>query len=241
VTTPTEPPPPPSTNRRALGCLLEILETVVLTAILFVVIQNFVAQPFQVQQVSMRNTIQDGQYVLVDRLTPHFDPYHRGDIIVFTPPTNVEAPGGQPFIKRVIGVGGDTIELRDGKVYVNGIELDESSYVFTVNGEAQATGPLNGTSQWRIAPDELFVMGDHRAQSSDSRVFGPIKVSSVIGRAWLRYWPLADFGVLPTAKHPELLTPAPGASIAPSAGPSQSPTKRPAASPTKRPAKSPKP
>jgi signal peptidase I len=239
VTIPTEPPPP-TPQRRALGCLIEIIETVVLTAILFVIIQNFVAQPFQVQQVSMLNTIQDGQYVLVDRLTPRFDGYHRGDIIVFTPPDNIESPGGKPFIKRVIGVAGDVVELRDGKVYVNGTALDEP-YVYSVDGEAQATGPLNGTSQWTIGPGELFVMGDHRAQSSDSRFFGPIQVSSVIGRAWLRYWPLAAFGILPTAKHPELQSPAPGASIAPSAGPSPSPTKRPAASPTKRPAKSPKP
>jgi signal peptidase I len=241
VTIPTEPPPSPTSGRRALGCLVEIVETVILTAILFWVIQNFVAQPFQVQQVSMRDTIQDGQYVLVDRLTPRFDGYHRGDIIVFTPPDNAESPGGKPFIKRVIGVGGDVVELRDGKVFVNGTELDEASYVYTVDGEAQATVPLNGQSQWTIAPGELFVMGDHRGASSDSRVFGPIQVSSVIGRAWIRYWPLQDFEVLPTAGHPELQSPAPGASIAPSAKPSASPTKRPAASPTKRPAKSPKP
>jgi signal peptidase I len=240
VTIPTEPPPPTS-RRRALGCLLEIVETVVLTAILFLIIQNFVAQPFQVQQVSMRNTIQDSQYVLVDRLTPRFDGYHRGDIIVFTPPDNEEVPGGKPFIKRVIGVGGDTIVLRDGKVFINGIQLDETAYVNSVDGEVQTTGPLNGTAQWTIAPDELFVMGDHREASSDSRAFGPIKLSSVIGRAWLRYWPLGTFGVLPTASYPELVGSSPGASSAPSARPSPSPTKRPAASPTKRPAKSPKP
>src|SRR5258705_2746005 len=116
-------PSPASTNRRALGCLLEIVQTVVLTPILFLEIQSFVAQPFQVQQFSMQNTIQDRQFVLVDRLTPRFDGYHRGDIIVFTPPANAESPDEKPFIKRVIGIAGDTIEIRDGSVFVDGVKL----------------------------------------------------------------------------------------------------------------------
>src|SRR6185369_2679209 len=101
--TPT-PPAPPSTNRRALGCLVEIVETVVLTLILFWFIQSFVAQPFQVKQFSMQDTIQNEQFVLVDRLTPRFHGYHRGDIIVFNPPENTETGREDPFIKRVIGI-----------------------------------------------------------------------------------------------------------------------------------------
>jgi signal peptidase I len=229
--------PSPSTNRRALGCLLEILETVVLTLILFWVIQSFVAQPFQVQQFSMQNTIQDRQFVLVDRLTPHFDAYHRGDIIVFTPPQAVEeSPDQKPFIKRVIGVAGDTVDIHDGKVFVNGIELDEP-YVYSVDGKAQPTVPEDDTHTWTIALGHLFVMGDHRARSSDSRVFGPIAVDKVIGRAWLRYWPLEDIGVLPTDQHPELASPSPSASAGPSTKPSASPKKTP--KPTKRPTATP--
>jgi signal peptidase I len=230
-------PKPPSTNRRALGCLLEIVETVVLTLILFWVIQSFVAQPFQVQQFSMQNTIQDRQFVLVDRLTPHFDPYHRGDIVVFTPPANAESPDQKPFIKRVIGVASDKVDIRDGKVFVNGIQLDEP-YVFAVDGKAQPTVPEGDAASWTIGPGELFVMGDHRARSSDSRVFGAIKVDSVIGRAWLRYWPLEDIGVLPTDRHPELASPTPSPSAGPSAKPSTTPRKTP--KPTKRPTATPR-
>jgi signal peptidase I len=232
------PPSPPSSGRRALGCVLEIVETLVLTLILFWVIQSFVAQPFQVQQVSMMNTIQDGQFVLVDRLTPRFDPYHRGDIVVFTPPlANPESPNQQPFIKRVIGVAGDKVELRDGAVYVNGIALDEP-YVFEVDGKPHATTPEDGQSSWTIAAGELFVMGDHRAQSDDSRAFGPIEVSAVIGRAWLRYWPLAEFGVLPTDGHPELASPSPSPSA--SAKPPPKPSAKPA-KPTPKPTRTPRP
>jgi signal peptidase I len=231
---PTQPPAAPPASRRALGCVLEIVETLVLTLILFWVIQSFVAQPFQVQQFSMQNTIQDRQFVLVDRLTPRFDPYHRGDIVVFTPPISVdESPDRKPFIKRVIGVAGDTVDIHDGKVFVNGTELDESSYVYSVDGVAQPTLPEDESHTWTIEPGWLFVMGDHRARSSDSRVFGQIEVDSVIGRAWLRYWPLEDIGVLPTSQHPELASPSAEASAEPSTQPSASPSKTPKA--TKKP------
>ena len=233
---PASPGPAPKRSRRALGCVLEIVETLVLTLVLFWVIQSFVAQPFQVQQVSMLDTIQDGQYVLVDRLTPRFDPYHRGDIVVFNPPVNSESPG-KPFIKRVIGIAGDTVELRDGAVFVNKVALDEP-YVFEVDGEAQPTTPEDGQVSWSVPAGMLFVMGDHRALSTDSRSFGPIATDDVIGRAWLRYWPLDAFGVLPTDRHPELASPSPrpSASVKPPAKPSAKPVKA-----TPKPARTPKP
>jgi signal peptidase I len=191
-------------QRRAFGCLIEAVETVVLTAIIFFVLQTFVAQPFQVEQVSMRNTIQPSQYVLVDKLTPRFDGYHRGDIIVFQPPDNTELGAGKPYIKRIVGVAGDTIQIKkDGNVYVNGTKLDEP-YLYAEDGKAQPTQPHGTETSWQVPDGDLFVMGDHREQSQDSRDFGPITVSSVLGRAWLRYWPAAAFGVLPTDAHTEL-------------------------------------
>jgi signal peptidase I len=193
------------TRRPALGCLFEIVETLVLTLIIFFVIQTFVAQPYKVQQQSMEHTLEPDQYVLVDKLTPRFDTYKRGDIVVFTPPEDWVQEDGTPFIKRVIGLGGDTVEIRDGDVFINGTEIDEE-YVFASEpgDPPQPTTVPGDEHRWVIPTDELFLLGDHRAASADSRTFGPVPAVQVIGRAWLRYWPIDVFGILKTPTYPEL-------------------------------------
>ncbi len=196
-------------KRPALGCLFEVVETLVLTLIIFLVIQTFIAQPYRVEQQSMERTLEPDQYVLVDKLTPRFDTYKHGDIVVFNPPADWIQPDGTPFIKRVIGIGGDTVEIKDdGFVYINGVQLKEP-YVYQEDGLPQPTVSSTDPPRWEIPDGELFVMGDHREKSSDSRTFGPIENGDVIGRAWLRYWPFDAFGILPTPTHPELQTSAP--------------------------------
>jgi signal peptidase I len=195
-------------QRPALGCLFEVVETLVLTVVIFLGIQTFVAQPYKVQQGSMETTLLPDQYVLVDKLTPRWSTYNRGDIVVFDPPANWTEATGVPFIKRVIGLPDDHVQLRDGAVYVNGTKLDEP-YVFTEDTIRQTTDPTpGGPSEWLVPQDQLFVMGDHRQNSSDSRTFGPIEVSHVIGRAWLRYWPVDTFGTLAKPTYPAI-SPAP--------------------------------
>jgi signal peptidase I len=191
-------------QRPALGCLFEVVETLVLTVVIFLGIQTFVAQPYKVQQGSMENTLLPDQYVLVDKLTPRWAAYQRGDIVVFDPPETWSSGGGVPFIKRVIGLPGDRVELRDGKVFVNDVALTEP-YIFENNGIPQTTDPApGGPNEWLVPTGDLLVMGDHRQDSADSRSFGFVEVKHVIGRAWLRYWPFDTFGILPTPGHPEL-------------------------------------
>ena len=199
-------------SKRPLGCLFEVIETLVLTAVIYLVINTFIASPYRVQQQSMEHTLEPDQYILVDKLSPRFDRYKTGDIVVFQPPQQYQQPEGVPYIKRVIGVGGDKVEIRDdGFVYVNGHKLDEGSYIFKdEDGNPQPTVPPNPNQKtWAVPQGDLFVLGDHRMSSADSRVFGPIKLDSVIGRAWLRYWPFSTFGILPTPPHPELSPAAP--------------------------------
>lgn len=196
----TAAPPPaedrPSGRRQALRLGLELVETLVLTALLFLGIHTFVAQPYQIQQTSMETTLLHGQYVLVDKLTPRWAVYQRGDIVVFDAPETWD-PGsrGVPYIKRVVGLPGDVVELRDGLVYVNGTELDEP-YRYQSDGVPQSTEPQSGETRWTVPDGSLFLLGDHRSNSADSRSFGPIEIAHVIGRAWIRYWPLDTFGIL---------------------------------------------
>ena len=134
-----------SAARRGAGCLLEIAETIVLTLVIYLLIHNFVAQPFEVEQNSMIATIQPGDYVLIDKLTPRWNDYERGDIVVFQPPDGYEQ-GGVPFIKRVIGLPGETVRLENGSVFVTqpgGVEvrIDEPYLVTGTDGRPAPTLP----------------------------------------------------------------------------------------------------
>ena len=164
------------------------METLIGTLVMFFLLQTFVGRTYAVEQTSMQPTLEADQRLIVDRLTPHIDPHKPGDIIVFDAPAfaALEAPA----IKRVIAVEGSVVELVDGRVTVDGRALDEP---YTYGGEPTLAA---GQTRWVVPPGHLFVLGDHRAVSIDSRAFGPIPLSSVIGRAWLRFLPLEDATVL---------------------------------------------
>jgi len=188
--------------------VFEILETLVLTLVIFWVIQSFVAQPYQVKQNSMERTLEPGQYVLVDKLSPRWDRYDRGDVVVFSPPPSWTTDD-TPFIKRVIGLAGDQVEIRDGTVYVNGDPLEEPYTYRNAAGVNEPTSTSPDQTRWQVPAGQVFVMGDHRQRSADSRVFGPIDVERVIGRAVLRYWPLDTITILQTPTYPGVAATAP--------------------------------
>jgi signal peptidase I len=184
--------------RGARGCLIEIATTLLLTIAIFWLVQTFVAQPFQVKQQSMQTTLQPEEYVLVDKLTPRFSPFARGDIVVFDPvrregscdsgPSRVRESDGTPYIKRVIGEPGDIVALREERVAVNGQPLVEP-YV-----DGASTDPIDEQSEWVVPADRLFVLGDNRQNSIDSRseTVGLVCVRDIVGRAWVRYWPITE-------------------------------------------------
>jgi signal peptidase I len=212
-------------GNRAVRSLTAIAEALFLTLAIYFVTQTFVVQPFRVLQESMFPTFHPGDYVLVDKLTPRFDGYSRGDVVVFNPVTRatcdgpvVSAEGPEPFIKRVMGVPNDKVELREGSVWINGHQLDEP-YV-----HGKKTDPLTDTASWVVPPDRLFVMGDNRGDSTDSRAFGPICQLDIIGRGWLRYWPFDQFGIIGTPQYPGV-PPASGSITVLEPAPSQYPKK----------------
>jgi len=200
------------------GSFLRELPVLVLIAfVLALLIKALLVQAFWIPSESMERTLLINDRVLVNKVVYHFRDVHRGDIVVFNgdgtgfqshesviaPPTNafsrfvrgtqnllgLGAPSDKDFIKRVIGVGGDTVSCCDseGRVMVNGKALDEP-YVF--ENDNQPFGPV------KVPDGQLWVMGDHRSASSDSRANGTIPTSAVVGRAFVRVWPLSRFGFL---------------------------------------------
>lgn len=187
-------------RRRLIGLGRDILETVVMSVLLVVLMNTFVARTYAIEQWSMEDTLHVGQSISVDELTPRFGGYHRGDIVVFQAPDPYDAMENHiPVIKRIIGVAGDRVVIRNGHVEVNGIVLDEP-YVY----EQQPTIATGKASAWTVPDGCIFVLGDHREVSMDSRIFGLVPLDRVIGRAWLRYLPLDSFGVLQSPSYPNL-------------------------------------
>jgi signal peptidase I len=207
---------------RGFGCVLEIIETLVLTLVIYLLIHNFVAQPFEVEQNSMVPTVNPGEYVLIDKISPRFADYQRGDIVVFQPPSGY-GQGGVPFIKRVIGLPGDTVSLSNGAVFVTApggdpVRLQEPYVIRGADGAAAPTLPKGpeGSSSWTVPDGSYFVMGDNRPASQDSRFFGPVKRDLIVGRAWARYFPLDRIGIVQRPDYPGL--PAESGALLPAGG-----------------------
>jgi signal peptidase I len=195
----------PRRRSRAVDAIVEIVTTVGLAVVLYLAITTFVVQTFRVEQQSMIDTLQPGQHLLIDKLTPRFDEYSRGDIIVFHPKGERDQT---PFIKRVIGLGGEHVEIREGAVWIDGVRLEEDDYTYVdpATGQNQPTLATGQSSEWDVPAGSLFVLGDHRGGSTDSRraSVGLVDVDDVVGRAWLRFFPLDSLGIIQTPTYPEL-------------------------------------
>lgn len=170
--------------------LFDILESIVVALAIFVVIYLFLFQPHQVKGASMEPNFHDGEYILTNKFQYHFDTPKRGDVVVFKSPQNPDID----FIKRIIGLPGETIKLEDNRYYINGVELTEpyiAEELFTYNGSYLRDG-----MEIVVPQDHYFVSGDNRPRSSDSREWGPIEKSSIIGKSQLRYWPFDRLGII---------------------------------------------
>ena len=180
---------PESTAPKTQSAGRQIAEFLVTLAIAFAVAQavrTWVIQPFVVPTGSMLPTIQLSDQVLANKFILRFRPPVRGDIVVLDDPTGQVGT----LIKRVIATGGQTVDIRDGKVWIDGTALVEPY----THGQPNELGPL--PMPYKIPADSVWVMGDNRTQSQDSRWFGAVSLSAVHGKAFFIYWPWARIGEL---------------------------------------------
>ncbi len=163
--------------RSVLGTVVEIVIIVAAAFAIAMLVQLFLVKPFTIPSVSMEPTLMVGDRVLVNRLTYHFRDPKRGDVVVFRSPIQDEN-----LIKRIVAVGGDTVEVKDGALYLNGQQQVEPELKDqTIDGVFPAT---------TIPAGDVFMMGDNRNDSEDGRVFGPVSTKAIVGKAFVVYWPI---------------------------------------------------
>lgn len=177
------------------GFILEFVQSIVLALSVFVLVYLFVAQPNEVKGNSMLPNFVNGEYLLTDKLSYQFGEPKRGDVVVF------KAPAGEPcaedeceYIKRVIGIPGDRVMVREGKVYLNGNLLDE---FFLPDDFRTSGGAYSREGAELVVPTGQYLcFGDNRSHSRDGREFGPIKKEDIVGRAFFKYWPVSAVGIV---------------------------------------------
>ncbi len=161
--------------------LREVAETVIPALVIALVIQLFLAQATRVYGQSMEPNLHTDQRLVVEKVSYRLHAPRRGDVVVLHLPDR----GSELLIKRVIGLPGETVEIRNGTVYINGEPLDEP---YVTHRSSETLAPRT------VPPLHVFVLGDNRSASNDSRVFGPVHRNNIVGRAWLSYWPPSLIG-----------------------------------------------
>jgi signal peptidase I len=161
--------------------LRELLEAVLPALVIVLVVNVFLAQATRVEGQSMDPTLHDRQRIVIEKLTYRFRPPRRGEIVV------LRRPQPDPLIKRVVGLPGEMVAIENGRVYIDGQPLDEP-YLNEMT---------RGVLSPQIVPEgHVFVLGDNRDSSNDSRAFGMVSVEDIVGRAWVRYWPPNEIGLV---------------------------------------------
>ncbi|MDQ1300146.1 MAG: signal peptidase [Chloroflexota bacterium] len=168
---------------RVRGALRDLLGTIVPAVVIALLIHAFLAQATRVYGQSMEPNLHTDERLVVEKLSYRFHGPRRGDIVVLRDPSG----GPELLIKRVVGLPGERVSMSDGRVYIDGAALTEPYLSQSTQG---------GGRSWLVPPLTIFVMGDNRNASRDSRVFGPVSLNQIIGRALFRYWPPSDIGVV---------------------------------------------
>jgi len=178
--------------KSGLKYILELVHIIVVSLAIVIPIRYFLVQPFYVKGASMEPNFYDNEYLIIDELSFRIREPKRGEIIVFKYPNDPS----QYFIKRVIGLPGETVEIKEGRVR---IYTNEGSVGYYLNeGQYLSHGETFADKKFQIGQNEYFVLGDNRPASLDSRIFGPVEDKLIVGRVWLRGWPLSKFRIFQT-------------------------------------------
>jgi len=179
--------------------IIEFVQSIVLALSVFVLIYIFVAQPNEVKGNSMLPNFVDKEYLLTDKISYQFGDPKRGDVVVFrAPPSEPCAEDQCEYIKRVIGIPGDVVMVKDGQVWPNGELLDQS---WLPEDFVTEPGEFNQEGVEMVVPTgEFLCFGDNRSHSRDGREFGPIPKSLIVGRAFFKYWPVSSIGLIPAVR-----------------------------------------
>ena len=176
-------PAQPSPWRGALAFGREIVATILPAIVIALLIQMFLAQSTIVYGQSMEPNLHQDQRLVVEKVSYRLHGPQRGDIVILPDP----GKGPLPLIKRVVGLPGERISIAAGKIYADGVVLDEAYLAQVTSGDGRS---------WQVPPMQVFVMGDNRGNSRDSRYFGTVPVETLIGHAVFRFWPLDKFGLV---------------------------------------------
>jgi signal peptidase I len=177
--------------RKIYTILIDLFETIVIAGGIFVVIYAFLFRPYQVNGESMMPNFHNGEYILTNLITLRINELEKGEVVVFKAPVDHD----KDYIKRIIGVPGDTVMVNEGRVYVNGEAVDESEYLsptlLTSNGNFMKPGQTA-----TVPEDQYFVLGDNRNASSDSRDWGFVPKKDIVGKSMVVYWPPKEFKIV---------------------------------------------
>lgn len=164
----------------------EMVKVVAIALAIILPIRYFLVQPFYVKGSSMEPNYHDYEYLIIDEITYRFNEPQRGDVVVLRDPSS----SGQYFIKRIVAVPGEIVTISNGKVAIDGVDLDESAYL-----GATVETYTSSDASIQLGDNEYYVLGDNRPVSHDSRRFGPVEPDEFVGRVWVRAWPFSRFQV----------------------------------------------
>lgn len=176
--------------------LFDALQPVVMAFAVFMMIYLFLFQPHKVDGDSMYPNFHDREYILTDKVSYRKGDPQRGDVVVFHAPP----PANSDYIKRVIGLPGETIMVKGGRVFINGQQLKEPYLPITF--QTLEMSFLREGVPYPIPAGYYMMFGDNRNNSSDSRAIGPILKAAIVGKAWVRYWPAGRAGLIPHERYP---------------------------------------